>query len=161
MKAIVIYDSVFGNTEKVAQEIGKALSPLDEVEIARVGAVTPEQLKGIQLVIFGSPTRGFRPTPAVTVFIKALPADALRGVWVTAFDTRISTQDAHSAILSFMVKIFGYADRPMVEGLKKKGGKLALSTEGFFVQKSEGPLKDGELERAGGWARRIDEACKN
>jgi hypothetical protein len=35
----------------------------------------------------------------------------------------------------------------------KKGGELVFPPEGFLVKKSEGPLKDGELERAAEWAK--------
>lgn len=54
-----------------------------------------------------------------------------------------------------MVKIFGYAAEPIARQLMKKGGTLALPPEGFYVKASEGPLKDGELDRAAAWARQI------
>lgn len=64
MKVLIVYDSVFGNTEQIAQTIGNALSSQEDVEILRVGNVKPEKLTGSELLIVGSPTRGFRPTPA-------------------------------------------------------------------------------------------------
>ena len=45
MKALVIYESFFGNTEKVAQAIGDALGSSMEVEVCKVSEVKPEQLK--------------------------------------------------------------------------------------------------------------------
>ena len=54
-----------------------------------------------------------------------------------------------------MVKIFGYADKPIGNRLVKKGGDLALPLAGFFVDDSEGPLRAGELERAAEWVLRI------
>jgi flavodoxin len=62
MKALVVYDSVFGNTEQIAQAIGKALGSQAEVNILRVSNVKPEQLTGLKFLIVGSPTRQFRPT---------------------------------------------------------------------------------------------------
>ncbi len=44
--------------------------------------------------------------------------------------------------------------------LKTKGGTLILSPEAFFVKGKEGPLKEGELERAAGWAKGILESKK-
>ncbi|MBU1879976.1 MAG: nitric oxide synthase, partial [Chloroflexi bacterium] len=66
MKALVVYDSFFGNTEKIAQAIGAALEPQMDVEVRRVGDVRPDQLTGLTLLIGGSPTRGFRPSPATS-----------------------------------------------------------------------------------------------
>ncbi|MHB1294806.1 MAG: flavodoxin family protein [Anaerolineae bacterium] len=155
MKALVLYDSIFGNTEKIAQEIGRVLGAMGAVQVVRVGDARLEQLAGLDLLVVGSPTRAFKATPAMTKFLQSIPAGALQGVNVAAFDTRISTVDAKSAVLSFMVKLFGYAAKPMADRLVAKGGVQAAPPEGFFVQGSEGPLKDGELARAAAWAGRL------
>jgi hypothetical protein len=55
------------------------------------------------------------------------------------------------------VKLFGYAAKPIAYKLEKKGGSLVIPPEGFLVKASEGPLKDGELERAADWAKLIIE----
>ena len=155
MKAMVVYDSVFGNTEKVAQAIGDALGAPEDVSVLRVGEVKPEQLAGVQVLIVGSPTRAFSPTPATKAMLRALSAKALSDVKVAAFDTRISMEDTDSGFLRTMVKVFGYAAKPIADRLKSKGGDLVLEPEGFYVQDSEGPLKEGELERAAAWAKQI------
>jgi flavodoxin len=152
---MVVYDSVFGNTEQVAQAIGRALGAPEDTEVRRVAEVTAEQLTGLEVLIVGSPTRAFQPTPATKQFLKRIPAGGLKDVRVAAFDTRYSMEDTDSAILRFMVKLFGYAAKPIADRLKGKGGDLALPPEGFIVEGTEGPLRDGELERAGDWARRI------
>jgi flavodoxin I len=74
---------------------------------------------------------------------------------VAAFDTRIAVEDVKNGFLTFMVKIFGYAAKPIADGLKKTGGVLVVVPEGFFVKGSEGPLRDGELERAASWASQV------
>jgi flavodoxin len=158
MKALVVYDSVFGNTEKVAQAIGEALAAQAEVQTLGVGSVKPEHLAGMDTLIVGSPTRAFRPTPAITTWLKGLPSGSLQGVKVAAFDTRIAAEDTNSGLLKVMVKLFGYAARPIGSRLTQEGGDLALAPEGFFVKDSEGPLKDGELERAADWVRQITAA---
>jgi hypothetical protein len=53
------------------------------------------------------------------------------------------------------VRTFGYAAKPIARSLTKKGGELHLPPEGFYVQGMEGPLVEGELERAEDWARQI------
>ena len=89
MKTLVVYDSVFGNTEKVAQAIGAALGSPEEVGVLRVGDMVPEQMAGVEVLIVGSPTRMFSPTPATRAVLKALSAKALSGVKVAAFDLNI------------------------------------------------------------------------
>jgi flavodoxin len=155
MKALVVYDSVFGNTEKVAQAMGDALGSQAEVQAMRVGDVRPEHLSGLDALIVGSPTRAFSPTPAIKGWLRGLPARSLEGVRVAAFDTRVSLEEVDSALLTFMVKLFGYAAEPIGKRLVRKGGKPAMPPEGFIVEGTEGPLREGELERAADWARQI------
>lgn len=151
MKALIVYDSAFGNTEKVAQAMGAALG----CEVRRVTEVTPEQLAGLDVLIVGSPTQKFQPLKPIKDFLKEIPAGELNGLRVAAFDTRIALDDVDSAILNFFVKLFGYAAEPIGKRLTKKGGELAMPPEGFYVAGTEGPLKDGELERAAEWARQV------
>jgi flavodoxin len=157
MKALVVYDSVFGNTEKIALAIGNALGSQADVETLRVGDVTPEKLMGVGLLIVGSPTRGFRPTPATTGLLKRIPKNGLQGVKVAAFDTRFAESQIEEgpAILSFLVRIFGYAAEPISNRLANKGGEVVIIPEGFIVTDTEGPLREGELDRAADWARQI------
>ncbi|MGC9522796.1 MAG: flavodoxin family protein [Anaerolineae bacterium] len=158
MKALVVYDSVFGNTEKVAQTIGEALAEYGEDEVRKVGSVQPAQLTGLDLLIVGSPTRAFSPTPDTKQFLSSIPAGSLQGVTVAAFDTRIAVEDTNSAILKFFVKIFGYAAKPIATRLERRGGELAVPPEGFIVEGTEGPMKEGELARATQWAKGIANA---
>lgn len=156
MKAMVVYDSMYGNTEKVARAIGEALGAPEEVATVRVGDVRPEQLAGVTLLVAGSPTQKFSATGAATQFLKSIPKDSLAGVKVAAFDTRITEAEIEKhGILAFMVRLFGYAAEPMAKRLQGKGGELAAPPEGFYVGGTEGPLLEGELERAAGWARQI------
>ena len=159
MKVLIIYDSFFGNTEQIAQAMGHALGSQEDVEVLRVGNVKPEQLTGLKLLIVGSPTHGFRATPAINNLLGRIPMNGLRGVKVAAFDTRLSMNDIDPPIVRFIgrfvVKLFGYAAKPIADRLKKKGGELTIPPEGFYVKGTEGPLKEGELERAADWAKQI------
>jgi flavodoxin len=155
MKALVVYETFFGNTERIARAIGEGLGSPEEVQVRQVGDVKPEQLVQLTLLVVGSPTRAFRPTPATKAFLRAIPQGALQGVRAAAFDTRIDTGDIKSSALRFMVNLFGYAAKPIAKRLGKKGAQLVAPGEGFCVAESEGPLKEGELERAAAWARQI------
>jgi len=155
MKALIICDSVFGNTEKVAQSIGAVLGPQGQVKTLLVGQVTMEQLRGLEVLIVGPPTRSFRPTPAISQFLKALPKNHLAGINVATFDTRIWLNTIDSAAFRFLVDKGGYAANTMAKALTKKGGNPIVPPEGFLVTGEQGPLKEGELERAAEWAREI------
>lgn len=156
MKALVAYDSAYGNTEQIARAIGQALGPEEDVKVLRVGDVTPEQISGLSLLIVGSPTQKFSPTGATTRLLKIIPDGSLKGVKVAAFDTRITEAEVERVkILSFFVKIFGYAAEPIASKLEKKGGKQVAAPAGFYVDGTEGPLLGGELGRAAAWAKEI------
>ena len=84
----------------------------------------------------------------------SIPAGTLQGKAVAAFDTRIQAAEVGKALRQFM-KIGGYAAPRIARALGKKGGNPAAPPEGFFVVKKEGPLVEGELERAAAWAKGI------
>ncbi len=149
MKTLIVYDSVHGNTEKIAKAIGDATT--GEVEVLRVGEVKSSELKTFDLLIVGAPTHGGRPTQAIRDLLDKVPGNALQGTNVAAFDTRLPAK---------WVRIFGYAAPRIAGTLKKKGGTLIGSPEGFFVEGTEGPLREGELERAALWAKEIVKSTK-
>lgn len=154
MKALVVYDSMYGNTEAIANTIGSTL----HAEVVRVDEVKPEQVSDLDLLIVGSPTQAFRPLKRVQSFLQALPSQSLKGKKVADFDTRSDVTRIDNRLLSFMVKTFGYAAKPIVDALTAKGGIQILPPEGFLVDDKEGPLKDGERERAARWAKALEEA---
>ena len=156
MKAMVVYDSVFGNTGQIAQSIGNAFNFQEDVETVQVSNMQPEQLTGLGLLIVGSPTQKFRPTEATTNLLKGIPENGLKGVKVAAFDTRFTMSEIEeSRVLPFFVRLFGYAAKPISDRLEKKGGEVVIPPEGFYVEGIEGPLKEGELERPADWAKKI------
>lgn len=143
MKVLIIYDSAHGNTEKIASSVGAAIS--GDVKVSHVLKVDSSELKSIELLIVGSPTYGGRPTPPIKELIYKLDKNSLKGKSVAAFDTRLPHR---------WVKIFGFAAGKIAKSLEAKGGNL-LSSEGFFVMGGNGPLKEGEIERAASWAKQI------
>ncbi len=143
MKALVIYDSLYGNTEKIAQAIASALGK--ESKAVVVGQAKPTDIADYTYIVIGSPTQGGRPTPAILSFIHGLTPEMLSGKRFAAFDTRLKGWS----------KIFGYA-APRIEGaIKAKRGNCTAQPQGFFVKKAKGPLLEGELERAATWAKAI------
>lgn len=155
MKILVVYDSAYGNTAKVAQAIGGVLGAAGMVSMRKVDEVLPEELTSVGLLVVGSPTQSFRPTPAIIKLLRDIPPHALQGVKVAAFDTRIDTATIQSAFLRFVVNAGGYAAKPIANRLIKRGGTLVAPPEGFIVEGKEGPLNAGELDRAIEWAKQI------
>jgi len=150
MKTLIVYDSLYGNTKRIAQALAESLSeatviPVDEADLA--------DLKEYGLVIVGSPTQGGRPTPAIKAFLGAIPPAGLRNIGVTAFDTRISAAES-GPVARFFLGVFGYAAGRIGRDLQAKGGRPVAPPEGFLVKDKEGPLEAGEAERAAAWARR-------
>jgi flavodoxin len=156
MKASVIYDSQYGNTEKIARAVGEGLGTQAEVEVIHVRDANTAQLTGLDVLVVGSPTQRLTALPSIIGFLNGIPAKSLQGVRVAGFDTRLTQAEIESIrVLYFFVKIFGYAAEPIAKRLVKKGGTQAVPPEGFYVAGMEGPLLDGELERAVEWGRRI------
>ncbi len=155
MKSLVIYDSYFGNTEKLAQAVGKALGTAKNVRVVRVVDVTPAELEGVDLLVVASPTRGFRPSEGTTKFLNSLPANALQGIKAAAFDTRIDPETLKNKVFRFIVQRGGYANKAIAKMLANKGAQVIHPLEGFYVDDSEGPVSSGEMERAAKWAAQI------
>ena len=152
MKALIVYDSLYGNTEKIAKAIGDGIS--GDVEILPANKVNVSELKGLDLLIAGSPTHGGRPSPTMAELLNKIPANGLKGTKVAAFDTRFE-KSGHGIGLRLLMTVINFAAGRIAEALKKKGGTQVVEPEGFFVEGKEGPLKEGELERAKEWAKGI------
>jgi len=147
MNSLVIYDSQFGNTEHVAQEMAKVLAEYGPSKALHVSNVQAEDLQDVILLILGCPIQGWRPSAGMQAFIGKLTPEALEGVKVTCFDTRM-----HIARL-----LTGSAIKPMTKELKGKGVELAAPAQYFYVEGREGPLEEGEVSRAKEWARKLAE----
>lgn len=143
MKTLVVYDSTFGNTEKVARAIASAIP--GTVKVSRVGQASADDLGGADLLVVGSPTVGGRATKPMQEFVERIPTAAAEHLRLAAFDTRITMKFA---------QVFGHAAPRMADSLTRKGSSLALPPEGFIVRGRNGPLAEGELERAADWGRK-------
>jgi flavodoxin len=144
MKTLVIYDSLYGNTKRIAEAIGDAIP--GEVEVRHVGEAKAAELAAYDLLVIGAPTHGARPSPDVKAFLDQIPASALDRKRVAGFDTRMTNR---------LITIFGTAAPKIAKELEKKGGTRAGPPGGFLVTGGEGPLKEGEVERAATWAVEI------
>lgn len=70
MKIMVVYDSLTGNTEKMAHAVSEGVSDEDvDVEVKRVGEASVDELPGVDGLILGSPVYYGLPTAKMKEFI--------------------------------------------------------------------------------------------
>lgn len=146
MDILIVYDSVYGNTENIARALVSTLTGTGRVMVARAAEADVAGLQPGDLLLVGSPVQAGRPLPAVKAFLDRIPARALEGVRVAAFDTRMTM---------CIARLFGWAADRIHRTLKARGGQEASPPQGFVVTGRQGPLKEGELERAAEWARSL------
>ena len=149
MHTLVVYFSKFGHTERLAREIAAALGPM--VTVISAEEFSSDDLEGIDLLIVGTPTHKMNLPEVVRPVLDRLPKGALRGKQFAAFDT--------SYELSRWLQPFTAAKR-LDRKLRKLGGARILPPETFIVEGREGPLRDGEQQRAQNWAATISLATQ-
>ena len=159
MDAIVVYESVWGNTAAIAQAIAEGVG--DGTQAFATDAVPADILARADLIVAGSPVFAFslpnermRETilrsetdgpppdlshPSLRSWLDSLPVG--KGV-AAAFETRIwwSPRGATGTI---------------EKKLEKAGYRRLVSAEKFVVRDKYGPLRDGELDRARAWGGRL------
>ena len=148
MNALVICFSKFGNTKTVAGAIAATLESKGSARVVSTDQLAAADLDGADLVVMGSPTHRMNLPEAVRPMFDALPRRILRGTPVAAFDT--------SYKMSWLLARFTAA-RKLDRKLRKLGGKQIVPPETFHVEGREGPLYEGEIERAQAWAESIME----
>ena len=170
MKAIVAYESMYGNTRQIAEAIAAGLAPLGDVQVASVNDGDAAAADGADLLIVGGPTHihglatemsrkgvakaaeeeeghvdlepGAADGPGLRKWLAQRSGD---GRSAAAFDTRID----RSPLLT------GSAARGIAKRLRRRGYELIADPESFFVEDTEGPLAEGELDRAQAWAKSL------
>ena len=143
MKVLIVYDSQFGNTEKVAKAIAVALGLKEDIHVLRVNTVKAEDTKGLDILIVGSPIHAWGPTKSIKSFMKSLRPEILSGVRAAAFDT------------GYPSRIAGSAAKSIEKALSKAGCSIVVPARKFIVTGNKGPLADGELDNAAAWAKEI------
>lgn len=157
MKAVVVYESLWGNTATVARAVAEGLGP--DARALSTAEATPEALDGVELLVAGAPVFGFKLStekmrqsirdnwstapaapdlscPSLRAWIAALPPDG--GGLAAAFDTQVKGP-------------FGKGAPEIAKLLAAAGYRPVGEPAGFVVKGKYGPLKEGELERARAW----------
>jgi flavodoxin len=148
MNILIVYDSQYGNTAHVAQELAREASKYDNVRVVPSNEANNDMLVGTDMLIVGSPTHGGRPTPTIRAFLKRLPD--LNSMQVGAFDTRLDVEHSDPLRAMFM-RFAGFAAQYINHKLITKGGMEVLQPQGFIVDNKAGPLRDDQIARAVRW----------
>jgi flavodoxin len=142
LKAFIVYDSAFGNTRAVAETVAGQLEGLDAAAVP-VEDFDSGELAAGDLLVVGSPINGWRPTPKVTELLSGLGQDQLKGVKAAAFDTRLR------------MFIHGDAAKKITRALRAGGADIIAEPMPFYVGGTKGPLRTGEVDKAGSWAKAL------
>jgi flavodoxin len=145
MNTLIMYDSTFGNTEHLARAMADELAYYGTVRLLRVLEGGAFERGETDVLIVGGPTQRHGTSLALRAFLESIPRRTLRGLAAAAFDTRY-----HMAAWKS-----GSAAHRIASRLKRAGALLVVPPESFFVAEREGPLEQGELERAVQWAEQI------
>jgi len=163
MRALVVHESMFGNTRAVAQEVAAGLATWCDVDVVPVAQVQPRQVADADLLVVGTPTHAWglpspktrqgaveQTSPAKGLLLEPgatgpgvrelLTGVAGAGRAAAAFDTRI-------CMLSMVT---GRASVRIARALRRRGWRVVTSPESFLVTKQT-QLVAGELERARAW----------
>jgi flavodoxin len=139
MKSLIIYDSNFGNTKRIAESIAAELNGT----ALPVTGVTWAMVDDVDLLIVGCPIIGWRPTEKILAFLKSAGNLQSKHLKAAAFDTRIN------------VFYSGNAARKISKLLKRAGASIISEPSGFYVKGKEGPIVEGEITRAKNWATEL------
>lgn len=161
MRAIVIYESMYGNTRQIAESIAEGLSAAADTAVVPVSKLAPDTVAGADLIVVGGPTHmlGLSGPGSRRMAVSAArkPGSGLSvedgaegpGLreWLTstrgrgaavAFDTRLHA------------RLGGRASVRIGRRLRRSGYDLVARPESFYVSKAN-TLEPGELERARSW----------
>lgn len=153
MHALIVSESCFGNTAQIAEAIAEGLRSR-EVSVTVADATAATDLDGVDLLIVGSPTHNMGlPRPATRQQAKdkgGHPQASGIAEWLDALPRRQNRRAAAFATVTGG----GFLSGSAAKGIEKRLRRLAVevaSREDFRVLGVEGPLADGELDRARQW----------
>ena len=165
MKAIVVYESHWGNTAAVARAIAEGMGP--DVRALSTAEASGAALAGVDLIVAGAPLLGFNlPSESMVKSLASTPGrdpkppdlshPAMR-TWLDALGK------GHGRGAVFETRIWwspGSAAKAILRLLEGAGYGAAAKPQKFIVQGKYGPLRDGELERAKQWGAELARAMQ-
>ena len=172
MRALVVYESMYGNTRAVATDIAAGLGAAHEVTMVPVCRATRELVAAADLIVVGGPTHlhGMSTARSRRVAAEAarkrgsglvLDPDAgglgLR-TWLDGLGATQALAAAFCTRRNGPALFTGRASRRIARQLARGGWRLLVPPESFLVSKQE-TLLEGEAARARSWGAEIGEAA--
>lgn len=159
MKAIVVYESHWGNTEAVARAIAEGIG--HEARALTTDEAVGSALTGVDLLVAGAPVMMLSlPSEAardrVELDHKGPPGDASRPVLRTWLEGLPSAAGKKAAAFDTRMRWTPRGAIGTIESkLRDAGYDVVTKGKGFVVQGTYGPLRDGELDRARAWGHEL------
>lgn len=159
--ALVVYESMYGNTQQIALAVAEGLSTGMTVSVTEVGDAPDAVPPGTRLLVVGGPTHAFgmtRPSTRSDALQKARVPIVSRGRGIREWIETVSAGPAQGGFATFDTRVArprvpGSAARKARKALANKDFRPVADAESFWVTGLDGPLQDGELERAREWGR--------
>ena len=149
MRVLIVYESKYGNTKKVAETIGEGIiEEGNEPDVTHVKEVEEETVKDYDIILIGSPTYVGSHAKSIKKFIKSLVNLPLEGKSFAVFDTHMGGKGG--GFLRNAVKKMEEQIIKTIPSLKKVTSGLAVEVKGF-----KGPIADGELPNCKNFGRKI------
>ena len=160
MKAVVVYESLWGNTAAIARAIAEGIGP--DARALSTAEATGAAIADADLIVAGAPILGFKlPSEKMRESIRANPGKAPEPPDLSHPSMR-SWLDALPAgrgrAAAFETKVrgpWGNAAKDIAEGLEQAGYSSLAKPLGFIVEGRFGPLREGETERARQWGAEL------
>ncbi|MDX3659567.1 hypothetical protein PV646_19880 [Streptomyces sp. ID05-26A] len=156
--ALVVYESMFGNTKEIAEAVAEGLRATMTVEVVEVGSAPVELGDQVGLLVVGGPTHAFsmsRPSTRADAATKGADAQAAAGTGLREWAERIGKGSVHPPVAAFDTKVKGLmtgsAARAAIKLFRRAHFPLLLAAENFYVDGTVGPLLEGEPGRARTW----------
>jgi len=163
MRALVVFESMFGNTQRVAEALAEGLAAHMSVEVAEVGA-GPRDVSAVDLLVVGAPTQAMslsRPKTRESAEKQAPDGLVSTGRGLREWLAVVVGASPHIAATAFDTRfdkprwITGSAARAAEKRLGRLGFRVAQPAKSFLVTGTKGPLLDGELSRARSWGEQL------
>ena len=164
MRAIVLYESMYGNTRAVAHAIAEGMAAL-QVSLIPVGAASAETTESADLLVIGAPTHAGGLSRTQTRAQAVLAAERSTGALVLEPDAAgagvrewlAALQPGRTRVAAFDTRVrgaglIGHAAPKIARALRRLGYELADGPHSFFVTR-QNALLPGELERARAWGQ--------
>ncbi|MEU4385654.1 hypothetical protein [Promicromonospora sp. NPDC023805] len=161
MRALVVYESMFGNTQAIAQEIGDGIEASMHADVVEVGAAPDIVPRDVTLLVVGGPTHAFSMSwPSTRRDVAGRSPRIIsreRGIreWLGALPSLMTTTEAAAFDTRAISRATGSAARAASRRLARLGYPLVSGPTSFRVAGVTGPLAGGELGRARAWGRSV------